>query len=953
MLRNFFLSKYQKKINKLSPKVNVVLGKEVPTPSAKDIFDFSRIVSEVNSFEQGLLKREDSFFKEKTGEFKEMVSKKIKGCSPEGFLITVNTILDEILPFYFAMVRESARRTIGLRHFDVQILGGIILHKNKIAEMTTGEGKTLVATLAAGLNSLVGDGVHIITVNDYLARRDWEWMLPVYRFLGLSCGVIQQDTDKNSRRNAYACNITYGTNNEFGFDYLRDNMTISLEGMAQRGHFYAIVDEVDSILVDEARTPLIISGPAEVSVEKYYLADKVIRQLNIKKVISVHDTKEGISVIKDLDGSELRIERDQLEDKWEMIVEEKSHNTYLTQKGEKKCESLLGINSIAEDTPDEISNYWIHYVNNSGKAHNLFHVDKDYIVKDGNVIIVDEFTGRLMPGRRWSEGIHQAVEAKERLKIQQESQTLATVTLQNYFRMYHKLAGMTGTAYTEANEFRHIYNLDVVCAPTNKTLKRTNFPDRIYKTKRAKFKAIIDEIQELYAVKKPILVGTSSIDDSEEISFMLKKKGIVHNVLNAKYHEREAHIVAQAGRLGQVTIATNMAGRGTDIILGGNIDYFIKEVLSRNNISVSDEEYINEYKNVYQKYKDKFENEHDQVVRLGGLHIIGAQRHEARRIDNQLRGRSGRQGDPGSARFYISLEDDLMRLFGSDRIYLLMDKLGFPEDDPIEHGLVTHSIAVAQKKVEAHNFEIRKNLLQFDDVMNRQRETIYARRREVLEKQSIKDDIFDIIDEVVSRNVNTYCVEEYNLGAFIHWLKLTFDADVAMGEIENLKEKEIELPIKEKLKAIYIAKEKSFGEEHLRMMEKMVSLSVIDSKWKEHLLVIDSLKEGISLRGYAQVDPVVEYQKESYLAFSEMMNSIDESVIELVFKTKITPQQEIKSVFSETPQNLVHSQYSSLGTEAKNEEKKPVLSPGNTKKVGRNEPCPCGSGKKYKKCCGR
>ncbi len=718
--------------------------------------------------------------------------------------------------------------------------------------------------------------------------------------------------DASERKLAYACDITYGTNNEFGFDYLRDNMAPSLDDMVQRYHFYSIVDEVDSILIDEARTPLIISGPAEVSVDKYYKADRAARQLDVKVVISTHDTKEGPVMIKNRDGSEIKVEREEFENKYDAIVEEKGHNSYLTRKGERHCEDLLGVKSISEDTPDEFSNYWAHYITNALKAHYLFRKDKDYISKDGKVIIVDDFTGRLMPGRRWSEGIHQAIEAKEHLKIQQESQTLATITLQNYFRMYKKLAGMTGTAYTEANEFHHIYKLDVVPIPANKVLRRESFPDRIYKTKKIKFEAIVSEIKELYSIKRPVLVGTASIDDSEELSFMLKKRAVPHNVLNAKYHEREAYIVAQAGRMGQVTIATNMAGRGTDIILGGNIDFFIKDRLSRNNILPQDERYNQKYKELYEKYKARFAEEHKEVVELGGLHIIGAQRHEARRIDNQLKGRSGRQGDPGSSRFYISLGDDLMRLFGSDRMYSLLDRFGFSDDEPIEHPWITHSIETAQKKVEAHNFDIRKDLLKFDDVMNKQRETIYKQRREMLEKESVKEEILQMIEDVIDRNIPVYVGEEYNLEGLIHWIKSEFDIDIDLKELESVEVENIGAFLKERMKDIYKAKEEEYGPQQMRMIEKIISLTVIDSRWKEHLLVMDELKEGISLRGYAQVDPLVEYQKESYIAFGEMVDSIKEHVIEMLFRTRISPAREVQTVFSKTPKNFVHSGYSSL-----------------------------------------
>ena len=953
MFKKAFIKRYQSKINRFLPKVDITLNTDIPTPSAREIVSLSGIVSKVNSFEDEMSQKRDSFFKDKTVEFKNMIQEKIKGLNDEESTIVINNTLDEILPFYFAMAREAAKRTVRMRHFDVQILGGVVLHRNKIAEMATGEGKTLVATLAASLNALAGRGVHIVTVNDYLAKRDWEWMSPIYRFLGLSCGVIQNDMGPSERKLAYARDITYGTNNEFGFDYLRDNMATGFDGMVQRYHFYSIVDEVDSILIDEARTPLIISGPAEVSVDKYYKADRAARQLNIKVVISTHDTKDGPVVIKNTDGSEVKMEREEFENKYDAVVEEKGHNAYLTRKGEQRCEDLLGVNSVSEDTPDEFSNYWVHYIINALKAHYLFRRDKDYISKDGRVIIVDEFTGRLMPGRRWSDGIHQAVEAKEHLKIQQESQTLATITLQNYFRMYKKLAGMTGTAYTEANEFHHIYKLDVIPVPTNRPLARDSFPDRIYKTKKIKFEAIVSEIKELHERKRPVLVGTASIDDSEELSFMLKKKAVPHNVLNAKYHEREAYIVAQAGRPGQVTIATNMAGRGTDIILGGNIDFFIKEMLGRDNILPEDERYADEYERLYNKYKSKFQEEHQKVVSLGGLHVIGAQRHEARRIDNQLKGRAGRQGDPGSSRFYISLQDDLMRLFGSERIYFLMDRFGFPDDEPIEHPWITRSIETAQKRVEAHNFEIRKDLLKYDDVMNKQREAIYSQRREILDKESVKEEIYQMVDDVIDKHIPEYINQEYNLGELARWVKVKFDVDIALKEIENVRPDSLGAFLKKRLKERYEAREKEYGAGQLRAIEKIILLTTIDSRWKEHLLVMDTLKEGISLRGYAQVDPLVAYQKESYLAFEEMIESVKENVTEMVFKARISPAKEIQTVFSKTPKSFVHSEYSSLQADDNADKSQSQPAARKVKKVGRNDPCPCGSGKKYKKCCGR
>ena len=951
MLKGIILKSCQRKIDKLDPKVSIHLNKEIPTPSIREAAAFAQIVSRVNGFEQQLKTKPDSFFKEKTQEFKSVLKEKTKGLTFDKYREKTESTLEEILPFYFAMVREAAVRTVRMRHFDVQILGGIVLHRNKIAEMVTGEGKTLVATLAASLNALVGEGVHIVTVNDYLANRDKEWMGPIYEFLGLSCGVVQQDLGKEARKAAYVCDITYGTNNEFGFDYLRDNMVTNLSGMAQKRHFYAIIDEVDSILIDEARTPLIISGPAESYIEKYYFADKVIRQIKAKVIIQSFDNKDGTITIKNTDGSEVKIAPKELEESFDAIIEEKTHNAYLTPLGEKRCERLLGIKSVSDDAPDKFSNPWNNYVVQGLRAHYLFKRDREYITKDARVVIVDEFTGRLMPGRRWSDGLHQAVEAKENLRIQEESQTLATITLQNYFRMYKKLSGMTGTAYTEANEFNHIYNLDVVVAPTNKPLARVNNPDRIYKTKKGKFEAIISEIEQMDKMQRPTLVGTTSIADSEELSFLLNKKGIKHNILNAKYHTKEAHIIAQAGRLAQVTIATNMAGRGTDIVLGGNIDFFIKDILTRNNITPDDPNYEQEYQKIYEEHCEKFIQEHDKVIELGGLHIIGAQRHEARRIDNQLRGRSGRQGDPGSSRFYISLEDDLMRLFGSERIYGLMDTLGFPEDQPIEHGLINHSLAVAQKKVEAHNFEIRKQLLQYDNIMNKQREVVYSQRKDILEGRNIKEEIFSMISEIVDQNTPTYFQEDSDILGFTHWVKSKFDLEIAISELKDLGLEQIVDFTKEKLKNSYQQKELKAGPDSMRQMEKMASLWAVDSRWKEHLLIVDHLREGIHLRAHAHSDPLVEYQKESYFAFQEMISLIKEGIVELILKTKVKPVEEDRGVFTEAPKNFIHSRYKALDKDKKQPESKSAVSSAD--KVGRNQPCPCGSGKKYKKCCGK
>ncbi len=948
MLKGFIFKRAQQKINNLRPKVNITLNKELPTPSVREVANLSLIVSKVNSFEPELRDKPASYFKEKTNEFKDLIKNRLQ---KENNDQQREKILDEILPFYFALVREAAKRTVQMRHFDVQIIGGIVLHKNKIAEMVTGEGKTLVATLAASLNTLINRGVHIVTVNDYLAKRDSEWMGPIYQYLGLTVGVVQSDMDKQDKKEAYSCDITYGTNNEFGFDYLRDNMVNSLDDMVQRGHFYSIVDEVDSILVDEARTPLIISGPADSFVKKYYLADKAVRQLKIKEIIQSFENKDETITIKNKDGTQVKTSPEELEGNFDAIAEEKTGNTFLTPAGEKKCERFLGVGNINDQAPDSQSNPWMHYINQSLRAHRLFNREKEYIIKDGKVMIVDEFTGRLMPGRRWSDGLHQAVEAKEGLNIQQESQTLATVTLQNYFRMYDKLAGMTGTAYTEAKEFKHIYKLDTEVIPTNQPLIRSNYPDRIYKTKKAKFDAVIEEISECNHKKRPVLVGTTSIEDSETLSFLLSKKGITHNILNAKYHEKEAHIIAQAGKVEAVTIATNMAGRGTDIVLGGNLDYFIKDILSRNNIDGEDENYENKYQEFYNQYKQQFRQEHQKVVEAEGLHIIGSQRHEARRIDNQLRGRAGRQGDPGSSRFYVSLEDDLMRLFGSERIYSLMSTLGFPEDQPIEHGMITRSLAVAQKRVEGHNFEIRKQLLQYDDIMNKQREVIYNQRKEILESTDIREMIFDMTEEVIEKNVSYYFGEKIDLLGLTGWIKSKFNLELDFKKLAELDKNSAINFIKEKAKDFYSQKEKEAGLEQMRQLEKMICLWALDSKWKEHLLVLDHLKEGIHLRGHAQADPLVEYQKETFLAFEEMIASVKDKVVGLIYKAKIRSEEK-KEVFGEGRKNLVHSKYSPL-QKKEPVKKKPQAPKATTKKVGRNDPCPCGSGKKYKKCCGR
>jgi len=940
MFKRYFISSYQKKIEKLNPKVNIKLNKEIPLPSASQIAKYASIVSLVNSLEEELRSRPDDFFPKKTQEFRDRIFKKTRDIQDEEERYKVSQkVLDEILPWAFALVRESARRTIKMRHFDVQILGGIVLHRCGIAEMATGEGKTLVATLPAYLNALLGRGVHIVTVNDYLAKRDREWMGPVYEFLGLSVGVIQQGMSQKERRLAYSCDITYGTNNEFGFDYLRDNMVLHLEDMVQRGHFYAIVDEVDSILIDEARTPLIISGPAEESTDKYYIAEKIAKRLKGRKIL-------------EKDEIEAKYKGIDLGEGFDYLADEKTQAVTLTEQGLKKCEEYLGLTNLFED----ISSEWPHHIRQALRAKEFFKRERDYIIKEGKVIIVDEFTGRLMPGRRWSDGLHQAIEAKEGLKIQEESQTLATITLQNYFKMYKKLAGMTGTAYTEAQEFKHIYNLDVVVIPTNRPLRRDTFPDKIYKSKEAKFRAVVKEIEELYKIGRPILVGTTSIENSEYLSTLLKQKGIPHQVLNAKYHEREAYIVAQAGKFKQVTIATNMAGRGTDIILGGNPEYLVKSLLREKGLNPWDEGYKEEFERLLKEYNKDFEGEHNKVVELGGLHVIGTERHEARRIDNQLRGRAGRQGDPGSSRFYISLEDDLMRLFGSERIMYLMERFGFPEDEPIEHPWVSRSIEVAQRRVEAHNFEIRKQLLEFDNVMNKQREVIYTKRREVLEGKDLKEDILGMVREsleeriefLFSKEVEDPEIEEEK---FRKELNFRFGINIEKEIFKNRAPEELVEIIFNLIKEKYEEREANLGREKLRFLERVVSLQVIDSRWKEHLLVLDNLKEGIHLRAYGQRNPVEEYQHEAFRAFLDMLSSIREGILDLIFRVELKEPPKLRSALAGGPRSFLHDQYSPL----KKEESKasPKTQQVFKRKIGRNEPCPCGSGKKYKKCCGR
>ncbi len=927
---------FQRKIQRIHPELQIGLSDDLPLESMRQIVEYAPFVGKVNLLETALQEKPDSFFPQRTLELVEIIAQKMAQIHDDDAQER-EKVLDEILPEAFAMVREAARRVTGMRHFDSQILGGIILHKCNIAEMATGEGKTLVATLPAYLNALVKKGVHVVTVNDYLARRDREWMGPIYEFLGLSVGVIQSFMPFRERRAAYAADITYGTNNEFGFDYLRDNMAIALDQLVQRGYFYAIVDEVDSILVDEARTPLIISGPSDESTDKYYVAEKVARKLQGKRILEKDeiDAKyKGVDLEKDTD----------------YLADEKTQSVTLTDRGLKKCEELLGVGDLYQDVQAE----WPHHIRQSLRAKEFFHRDKEYIVKEGQVIIVDEFTGRLMPGRRWSDGLHQAVEAKEGLTIQEETQTLATITLQNYFKMYKKLSGMTGTAYTEAVEFKHIYKLGVVSIPTNRTLQRKNFADQIYKTKKIKFAAVVKEIEQLFASGRPVLVGTTSIENSEELSFLLQKKGIPHNVLNAKHHEQEAHIVAQAGRVGQVTIATNMAGRGTDIILGGNIDFMLKSIVQQGELQPSEKERLIE------QYKKQFQQDHEKVVALGGLHVIGTERHEARRIDNQLRGRSGRQGDPGSSRFYISLEDDLMRLFGSERISFIMERFKFPEDEPIEHGMINRTIEIAQKRVESHNFELRKHLLEYDDVMNKQRTVVYAKRRAILEGNITHEEILDLCSEAVSRFTHETFqggitdIENQAVG-ILEWYKHTFGKVVSVEALKDKTFDEIEELFDVEMRALYSERQKKFGAESMLRMARMIYLQTIDSRWKEHLRNLDEIREGIHWQAYAQKNPLIEYQHRAYELFVEMMESAKQSIVEILFRIEIRDgNMEVRSVFS--PHAHEHREFSSFrdSQPAKTPQKNRSSAP-NTKqdKIGRNEPCPCGSGKKYKRCCGQ
>jgi preprotein translocase subunit SecA len=952
------------------PSVNIILHSEMPSPSMSKMAQVASLVAAVNVLEPKVSALSDAELKAKTDEFKAHIAAKHEEYAGEirelaEMMLTVampeekeklkekmklsrNRVFAQILPEAFAVVREASRRAIGLRHFDVQIAGGIVLHEGRIAEMATGEGKTLVATLPAYLNALLGKGVHIVTVNDYLARRDRDWMGPIYEFLGLSVGTIQHEMSDEQRKLAYACDITYGTNNEFGFDYLRDNMKYGLEELVQRPFYYAIVDEVDSILVDEARTPLIISGPAEESTDKYYTARKIVSQLKGRRVT-------------ENDEIDAKYRGEDLSSGFDYVADEKAQTAALTEEGEAKAAKLWGIESMHSIETMEYRHQTIQAL----RAKEFYERDVDYVIKEGEVIIVDEFTGRMMPGRRWSDGLHQAVEAKEGMKIERENQTLATVTFQNYFRMYEKLAGMTGTAFTEANEFKSIYQLDVVVIPTNKPLTRSNYSDRIYKTEKEKFNAVVEEIAELYAAGKPVLVGTITIDKSERLSEMLKRRGITHQVLNAKYHESEAQIVAQAGRYKAVTIATNMAGRGTDILLGGNAEFMARNV-AKQKLKPEDSGYEEEYKGILGRLKRETEVEHEKVVAVGGLHVLGTERHEARRIDNQLRGRSGRQGDPGSSRFYVSLQDDLMRLFGSDKLTFWMDKLGLEEGQVIEHPWVSRSIEIAQRRVEQHNFEIRKQLLEYDNVMNKQREIIYSQRKDMLEGHSLKENILELagkqIDSLFPLFLADTVSREPDTGGLFNAVKMKFGLDAAgMIQIDAPNEK-IKEELLAKLSSLYEEKEKAIGSDLMRHLERMVFLQIIDAKWKDHLYAMDSLREGIGLRAYGQRDPLVEYKREAFEMFSLMFASIEEEAVEAIFKLQPIKPERFKGVFSSVSQQLLHPEAAKFQPPpSENIQQEASVSPPvqespkpiqHGPKVGRNDPCPCRSGKKYKKCCG-
>ncbi len=988
------------------------------TKNERELSRLQPVVERINRLEPEFQKLSNDELRSKTTHFRERVDR--------------GEDLDSMLPEAFAAVREASKRTLGERHFDVQLMGGIVLHEGKIAEMATGEGKTLVSTLPAYLNALTGKGVHIITVNDYLARRDRDWMGAIYQFLGLSVGVILHEMDDLDRQEAYRSDITYGTNNEFGFDYLRDNMKFSLDECVQRELHYGIVDEVDSILIDEARTPLIISGPVEHSTHKFHELRGPVERLFQSQTRVINralgeaegllreekDYEAGIKLLQAKRGSPKnkrllrileegkhrklveKVELDFFREKnWDLldqdlyfIIDEKSNVVDLTERGRKALSpqdpnffvlpDLSSIDSDPDLSPDERGQLRMkleaEYSEKTEKIHNmsqllrgysLFEKDVEYVVSNGQVIIVDEFTGRLMPGRRYSDGLHQALEAKEGVTIERENQTLATVTFQNYFRMYEKLAGMTGTAYTEEMEFHKIYGLEVVVAPTNMPLIRTEYPDVIYKSEREKFNAVVREISQLHEEGHPVLVGTVSVEKSERLSRLLKRNGIKHHVLNAKNHEREAEIIAQAGRSGAVTISTNMAGRGTDILLGGNPKFLAKTMVDD---GVSEEE----ERKSSEKTHAIATREKAEVLAHGGLHVIGTERHEARRIDNQLRGRAGRQGDPGSSRFYLSLEDDLMRLFGSERISTVMTKLGLEEDQPIEHGLITKAIENAQRRVEGHNFDIRKHLLEYDDVMNLQRKEIYRRRREVLGNEEVRDRVMEMAEELVEEILDTHTdrktyPEEWDLRGFQEELLRNFSIhfDIEREKFDGLDQDRLREHILDGVRKAYERKEEELGGEILSHLEKVISLQSIDTHWREHLLNIDYLREGIGLRGYGQKNPLTEFRIEGSEMFLDMLAEITEDTIRQLFAIRLAAEREARDRRREGPQRLILTRGEMLSPpvvegEMAMAQESPMAMPeaeGGTvvtfkregRKIGRNEPCPCGSGKKYKKCCGR
>lgn len=987
--------------------INALLGKVFGTKNEREIKRLMPNVEAISALEPAMQKLSDDELRAKTTEFRQRIQDRIKNISDEPDADqerltqidderrkATNEVLDEILVEAFAVVREAGRRVLNMRHFDVQLIGGMVLHDGKIAEMKTGEGKTLVATLPVYLNALSGRGVHVVTVNDYLAKRDSEWMGKLYSFLGLTVGVIVHDLDDQQRREAYAADVTYGTNNEFGFDYLRDNMKFDLKDCVQRGHNFGIVDEVDSILIDEARTPLIISGASEESTDKYARVNRIISKLEKGEEIDVAP------------GEPKQYTKD-------FVVDEKHRNITVTDEGWEKVEQLLGIGNVADPENWDLK----HHVETAVKAHSLYHRDVEYVVKDGEVIIVDEFTGRLMPGRRWSDGLHQAVEAKENVKIERENQTLATITFQNYFRMYKKLAGMTGTAETEATEFDKVYRLEVMVIPTNRVLLRLEHPDVVYRTEKEKYFAAADEIQKLHETGQPVLVGTTSIEKSERLSELLKKKGVKHWVLNAKQHEKEAEIVAQAGSKGMVTIATNMAGRGTDILLGGNPEFMAKQECVKKGVAqplraaqgkvqavVDDSkstvwyyvgnEYVvptDQWTEILNRYKQQTDKQHDEVIAAGGLHIFGTERHESRRIDNQLRGRAGRQGDPGSSRFYLSLEDDLMRIFAKEWISNLLQRLGMEEGVPIESRMISRRIEKTQEAVEAQNFEARKHLLEYDDVMNKQREAVYGLRRQLLEGVDQKEIILeDYVAGILSGLMDEFCAakihpSDWDIKALKDAIFTRFGVDILAEGIkpETLNRQELGDAIFDRLKARYDAKEKLIGPDAMRYHERMIMLSVLDAQWKDHLRDMDHLKEGIGLRGYGQHDPLVEYKRESFDMFEAMMQRSQEETVRYLYLMQVlerpegppagrpamagqpapapggdgngrqpravsTSVDELEEAFQRRKRReLEQARMAGAG------DRQPVQQVvRGAAKVGRNDPCPCGSGKKYKKCCG-